>query len=128
MPGEIPLDASEPRYLRAVAAFESANSDHEVIRSYHAARARWPESVGARFGLANAFYAHKELQQALPLFESIVSDDPEYLAAHNNLALLYSDLGRHERSLETIEAAIGRGTQSPLLPVLLETRKQIKTQ
>lgn len=124
-PGNIPDNASEPDYLRAIAAFESESRLEEALGAYAAALERWPDSIGARFGMANILYAKNELQRALPLFVSIVNEHPDYLAATNNLALIYRDLGEQQRALETIDAAITRAERSTLLPALLETREEI---
>jgi len=127
-PSDIPSNAVEHDYLRAVAAFETASSQQMAFDAYAAALKRWPDSVGARFGMANMLYAQNDLQLALPLFVSIVNEYPNYLSATNNLALLYRDLGQQQHALDTIDAAIMRGEQSDLLPALLETKAEILAQ
>lgn len=124
-PGVVPDNVSERDYLRAMAAFESKGRYELALDAYAAALERWPNSIGARFGMANVLYAQDEWQQALPMYVSIVSDDPGFLSAPNNLALLYRDLGEHQRALETIDAAILHAEQSALLSTLLETRDEI---
>lgn len=124
-PGDIPNNASEHEYLLAISAFESANRFEKAFDAYAAALDRWPDSIGARFGMANMLYAQNNLQHALPLFVSIVNQHPDYLPATNNLALLYRDLGERQNALDTIDAAIIGAEQSALLPTLLETREEI---
>lgn len=127
-PGDIPSSALEVDYLRAVAAFESASRHDIAFDAYAAALERWPDSIGARFAMANVLYAQDDLQQALPLFVSIVKERPDYLSATNNLALLYYDLGQRQHALDTIDAAIIRAKQSTLLPTLQKTKEEILAQ
>jgi tetratricopeptide (TPR) repeat protein len=127
-PDDIPANVSENEYLRAVAAFESASPHQLAYEAYAAALKRWPDSIGARFGMANMLYAQNDLHHALLLFVSIVDAHPDYLSASNNLALLYRDLGQRQQALDSINAAIGRAEQSTLLPALLETRQEILAQ
>ena len=124
-PADIPNNASENEYLLAIAAFESASRLEQAYDAYVAALERWPDSIGARFGMANMLYAQNDLRHALPLYVSIVDDHPNYLSAANNLALLYRDLGERQHALDTINAGITRAEQSTLLPALLETREEI---
>lgn len=125
-PGEIPTAAVEADYLRDLAAFESAGHRNAALKSYSAALARWPHSTVARLAFANAHYARADLEKAVPIYESIVRDDPLYLPALNNLAIVYNDLGKTEAALETIEQAIQQARDSGLLPTLLATRDELR--
>lgn len=124
-PGVVPADASDKSYLRAVAAFESANTGAAIIQSYAAAVNRWPNSISAQFGLANGYYAQAAFHDALPLYEAIVEQNPNYLPALNNLAMVYRDLGQRQSALATIEQAIASADQSPLRATLIQSRCEI---
>lgn len=103
-PGELPRTAEEQPYLQAVAALERIGRQREAAEAYTAALARWPESRAARFGLGNARYALGDLAGAEAAFRELLSAQPDYAPAWNNLAQVLAEQGK----LTEAEAAARR--------------------
>jgi hypothetical protein len=125
-PGELPAWDDVEGYLRAVAATEAAHVSTDMIGAYQAAVARWPDSVIARFGLANAFRHAGDNQRAVELYLALPAASATHLAARNNLADALHAAGCRALALETVEAALDTAPPAdPLRDVLLRTREEI---
>lgn len=125
-PGEMPLDATEPAYLRAVAGLEAAGQ-HKLARiSYEAALTAWPESETALLGIAFSDFQlgrHRDAERALRV---LVARNPGHAIAWNNLAELLHQSGCRGQALTAIQNAILVGPPE-LQNDLLATRSGIQT-
>jgi tetratricopeptide (TPR) repeat protein len=122
-PGRIAVSADEGRWLAALAAFERAGEARAAQAAYRAFLERWPASVGARIGLANAHHALGELGEAEGALREALARDPGSAAALNNLAQTLSDLGRQDEALALIERAAAAG--GPFAGAVEKTRATI---
>jgi tetratricopeptide (TPR) repeat protein len=122
-PERIPATADESRWLTAVAALERTGNARAARNAYAASLERWPESVNAAIGLANAHYASGELKQAEKVLRAVVSRQPDSVVALNNLAQTLSDQGQDKEALTLIERAAAAG--GPFAATVRETRELI---
>ncbi|WP_310452109.1 PA2778 family cysteine peptidase [Sulfuritalea sp.] len=123
-PGRIPVTATEPAYLAAVAALERVAEPDASLAAYSAALQRWPDNVTASIGLANRHYARGDLEQAEAVLRRAHIRHPDSVAVINNLAHTLSDLKRNEEALVLIgQAAAPAG--SPFAVAVGETRALI---
>ena len=125
-PGEFPATVTENRYVLAVAALESAGKLDAAARFYTAALTRWPGNSLTMFGLANVYHAQGDPHKAEAQYRRLLTIQPGYAAARNNLAQLLADRGCRSAAITEIE--IGLATTEPGTPLrqtLLETRAGI---
>jgi tetratricopeptide (TPR) repeat protein len=122
-PERIPATADEKRWLSSLVAFERVNPPARNRAAYAASLKRWPESVDAAVGLANAHYALGELPQAEAVLRGALGRAPDSVVVLNNLAQTLSDLGRNAEALPLIERAAAAG--GPHAAAVQETRQGI---
>jgi tetratricopeptide (TPR) repeat protein len=108
-PGKIPATATEVPFLKAVVALESLGKKAEARETYAAMLKRWPDSLGAGIGLANADYARGDLKQAESVLRLMVERHPDQAVAYNNLAQTIADQGRDAEALPLAERAVALG-------------------
>lgn len=123
-PDRIPVTATEPGYLTAVAAMERVAEPGASLAAYSAALRRWPGNVAASIGLANRHYARGELAEAESILRRAHAMHPESVAVINNLAHVLSDLGRNDEALALVTPAAA-ADGSPFAAALRETRTMI---
>ena len=125
-PGKLPAHPDRDRYLKAVATAEGQIEPRSLLNAYEAALTHWPDDPIAQFGRANALHALGRLQDAGKAYRQIVASDASNIAALNNLAEVYADLGCHQLAEETISEAFASADENaPLRPVLMDTRRRI---
>ena len=122
-PERIPVTAEEKSWLSAVAALERTGDARGARVAYTAFLERWPESVNARIGLANAHHSLGELAQAEAVLREAARRDPESVVVLNNLAQTLSDLGRYDEALPVIDKAAAAG--GPFASAVQKTRESI---
>ncbi len=62
--------------------------------------AQYPQSRDARRELGISYYQQRKPQEAMEQFEALQAIDPDDLAAHYNLALLYRRMGMKDKAKE----------------------------
>jgi tetratricopeptide (TPR) repeat protein len=122
-PGELPANPDKERYLKAVAAAESAGRFDLAAPSYAAAAARWPESKLAWFGRGNSAYAQGDARQAERWYRRALQIDPHDRATLNNLATVVALQGRCSEATELIETAIALPAPDESIAALLAASK-----
>jgi tetratricopeptide (TPR) repeat protein len=123
-PERIPVTATEPAWLTAVAAMERVAEPNASFAAYSAVLERWPDSLAGSIGLANRHYARGELTAAESILRRAHVRHPESVAVINNLAHTLSDLGRNEEALALVaRAVVPEG--SSFAAALRETRAMI---
>ena len=110
-PGELPTDDREDAYFQAVSAFGAMpdTQSHALELAYEAGLSRWSNSRNLGMARANLFYTQGELDNATAAYEKIISQSPDYAAAHNNLAQTLLDLGQLKEAKEHAEIAVQIG-------------------
>jgi len=125
-PDRIPATASEQRWLGAIAALERAGQPASARIAYSGFLKRWPESLSAAVGLANAHYALGELPEAERALRAALQRAPDSVVALNNLAQTLSDQGKNEEALRFIERAIELSGNGAFAAAVEETRDTIR--
>jgi tetratricopeptide (TPR) repeat protein len=125
-PERIPATANEQRWLGAIAALERAGQPASARVAYSAFLERWPESLTAAVGLANAHYALGELPETERVLRAALQRAPDSVVALNNLAQTLSDQGKNEEALRIIERAMEHAGNGPFTAAVEETRDTIR--
>jgi tetratricopeptide (TPR) repeat protein len=73
----------------------------------------------SRFALGNLFVSQRRHEEAIAVFGSILAQNPGFFPAIENLASLFSDLGRLQDALKLIETALQRAPQDHRLYSML---------
>lgn len=68
--------------------------------------------AGDRLARARMLVEQGRADEAVGVYREIVSDHPGSLKAHNNLGVLYDELGQHELALEQFQAAHHLGPEN----------------
>ena len=127
-PGRLPAHPDRLRYLGAVAAAEGQTEPEAVLDAYDAALEQWPDDAVARFGRANALHALGRLEAAREAYQQLIADNPAHVAALNNLAAVYAELGCTRQARTSIARAFTLvDDHDPLYPVLIDTRQRVAT-
>ena len=124
-PERIPATADEKRWLAAVVGVEQAGRAETAAIAYRAAVARWPESLGARIGLANAKHAAGDLDGAEQSLRAAIVAHPKAAVAWNNLAHLLGERGRKTAALAAARRAVEIG--GPDLAVYEQTLAELES-
>lgn len=123
-PGRVPATADPERYAQAVVDFARVAPPAAARRSYEAVLARWPGTLSAQVGLANALYALKDLAGAEAVLREAAARHPDSVPVLNNLAQVLSDQGRVAEALATLERAAKDA--GPYAAALEDTRRAIE--
>lgn len=126
-PGELPAQPDSIRYLRAVNAFEISGNVLAASKGYQAACEVWPENQTALFALGNNYLIQEKYKAAESIFHTLVVNNPDNIAAANNLAETLSRQGDDTKALLIIEEAVdvAERLNSPLQKSLMQTRSEI---
>jgi tetratricopeptide (TPR) repeat protein len=108
-PDRLPATAAEQRWLQAAAGLEAAGRFLAAASAYRTALARWPQSLAAGIGLANAQYASADLTGAAETLRATVRLHPESADAWNNLAQVLADQGWSAQAKGAARRAIALG-------------------
>ena len=123
-PDRIPETADQDRWLAAVAALEHAGDVRGARTAYQAFMKRWPSNVNGAIGLANTYYATKDLKEAEAVLRTAERTSPDSVVVLNNLAQTLSDLGRDSEALPIIERAVKLG--GPFAATVEDTKHGIE--
>jgi tetratricopeptide (TPR) repeat protein len=86
-------------YYLALVERRAGHSDAEVA-DLQKVIAQYPQSRDARRELGISYYQQRKPQEAMEQFEALQAIDPDDLAAHYNLALLYRRMGMKDKARE----------------------------
>ncbi len=99
---ELAKDNARALYYLALVQRNEGHVD-DAIANLQKVAAQFPQSRDAHRELGFSFYQQHKYQQARAEYENVQSIDPDDLAAHYNLAILYRRLGMKDKA--TVEAA-----------------------
>ncbi len=125
-PTQLPAVVVEQNYVTAVIGLERARRYREAVSGYRTALTRWPESLSARMGLGNSYYALGELKKSEAVFRETIQLHPEEGSAYNNLAQVFMEQGHYRDALAAAKKAVSLG--GPLKAVYQETLTEIESQ
>lgn len=63
-----------------------------------------PDDAFIRYAIALEYKRSGNMEEAVVQLESLLTDDPKYIACYYQLALLYADLGRADDALRACDA------------------------
>lgn len=125
-PGEVPVQPDEERYVRSIAAMESASQTEAAAYFYKTALIRWPDNVLAIFGAGNMQYAQGDSTSAESSYRRLLAIQPYHSAARNNLAHLLAERGCYKAAIAELDTALANlGHEDPLRQHLMNTRTEI---
>ncbi|WP_018295282.1 PA2778 family cysteine peptidase [Mariprofundus ferrooxydans] len=113
-PGNLPATAEETRLMKTAAILENAKQPQAAIVTYQAALKRWPDSLAARMGIGNSYYALKQIDKAGEAFYQATIDHPHAAVAFNNLAQVYLEQHQLNKAQNAIQQAIRLDGESPV--------------
>jgi hypothetical protein len=125
-PDRLPASAGEADLLQAASGIERADRAAAAATAYQTMLLRWPDSLGALIGLANARYGAGELAAAQAALLRATGAHPDSAIAWNNLAHTLAAGGEHVAALAAAERAVELG--GPLAAVARATRDEIRQQ
>ena len=96
---ELAPDNARALYYLALVERRAGHSDAEVA-DLQKVIAKFPQSRDARRELGISYYQQRRPQEAMEQFEALQAIDPDDLAAHYNLALLYRRMGLKDKAKE----------------------------
>jgi hypothetical protein len=123
-PTRMPATATERTYVPAVLGLEKARQWEAAVDGYHTALVRWPNSLGARMGLGNSYYAFGDQASAEAAFSEATRRFPANGSAFNNLAQVLWEQGKQEDALRAARRAVELG--GPLVDVYRKTLEEIE--
>lgn len=71
-----------------------------------------PHDSFARYGLAMEYKSRGRLEEAIPIFESLLSDDPDYLPAYLHLGTALQEQGEAEKAATVLRRGIEEASSS----------------
>ena len=122
-PDRIPVTATQEGWVSAVLAAARTGDNDVAAKGYAAALQRWPESLPAAIGLANAHHARGQLADAIAVLRQALQRHPQSAIVMNNLAQALSDQGHHAEALAQIDKA--SDPQNPFAAEVRATRQLI---
>jgi hypothetical protein len=123
-PTELPANAKEERYIRAIVGLEKAAKWEPAIDGYKTALKKWPNNVSVRIGLGNTYYALGDLRSAEQILREASKMAPEEGIVFNNLAQVLWEQGRNEEASTHALKAVQIG--GPLKTEFQRTLKEIQ--
>lgn len=102
-PGRIPVTAEPQQWLKVAYDLEATGRPDTASVAYESGVRRWPENIPLHFALANARYRDGRLDEAERLYREILSQEPDYPYALNNLADLLCRKGRGTEALKLLD-------------------------
>jgi len=123
-PSLLPATATEHNYVSAVLRLEKARQWQAAIEGYNTALVRWPNSLSARMGLGNSYYALGDLVSAEATFREAARRFPTNGMAYNNLAQVLWERDNRKEALEAARKAVDLG--GPLAEEYRRTLKEIQ--
>ena len=108
-PTELPAKATEIKYISSVASLEKAGHLQSAASAYKASIEKWPNSVAARIGLSNTYYALKDFDSAEDILRNALEISPSDGIVLNNLAQILWKKGKHREAARYALMAIHSG-------------------
>lgn len=111
-PSQLPVQAGRRRILEAAAGLERAGNYAAAAAAYSAVADHWQDSVTARIGQGNAYYAAGDYGLSAAAFREALDRDPGNAPAWNNLAYALAGQGRHREALQAAQRALVIGGEN----------------
>ncbi len=108
-PGDLPHDVNEVSYFQSVSSYESVGNTEDIEEAYRAGLQRWPGSQLLGMGYGNIAYRDRNLALASEAYSALLEHNPNYAAAHNNLAQVLFEQGKLEQAEVHARSAVSEG-------------------
>ena len=122
---QLPALAKEKTYLSAVLGLEKAHQFQAAVSGYRTALTRWPQSLAARMGLGNSYYALGDFTNSEYAFKETIRLYPRAGSAYNNLAQILKEQGQFPEAWKMARKAVSLG--GPLQAVYQQTLQEIES-
>lgn len=124
-PERLPATARALPYVAAVSGLEGLGQWAAAATAYHTALGRWPDSLGAWLGLANARHGAGDTAGAVAALREALRHHPDAALVHNNLAHLLLEQGDLTAALYHARRAVAlAGDRLPAAQQTLEAIRQ----
>lgn len=120
-PGQLPDHLQQTRYIEAVAPLERLQNWSALERAWQAGLSRWPDIPVMRLGLANAYYGQSNIDAAIDELDRLLASQPDFAAAHNNLAELWRIKGEMEKARRHATLAVASEPGNPIYRETLDS-------
>lgn len=124
-PASIPAWAQAQPYLEAAAGLESAARLTAAESAYRAAIGRWPQEHLAWLGLGTVAYRSERRVDAAQAWTEAARLAPDSVAALNNLATVFGELGCLQSARELATRALALAGDGPLAAAALRTQQAL---
>ena len=124
-PDQVPVLATENKYLKAVLGLEKSRHFQEAVVGYKTALTRWPQSLTAQMGMGNSYYYMGDLKGAENVFRQATELHPQSAPAFNNLAQVLLEQGRKQEALAAAQQAVAIG--GPMKAEFEKTLREIQS-
>ena len=112
------LSPNNARALYYLALVERRDGHHDIeVADFKKVVEQYPQSRDARRELGVSYYQQNMQHEAMEQFQALQSIDPDDLAAHYNLALLYRRMGMKDKAKEQ-SAMFADKKKDPIAPTL----------
>jgi tetratricopeptide (TPR) repeat protein len=108
-PGKLPASSPREAVVTAALAFEKVAEPRKAYRVYLAASERWPDDLTLQMGAGNTAYASGNRRAAERAFRRAAETHADAAPAHNNLAVVLAEQGRHEEARAAARRALALG-------------------
>lgn len=108
-PEKVDWDLDEARSIELALIFEKRGDLIQAERWTKSALNKNPESLTAKFNLANIYSRSNQAEQAKTIYQELLNKNPGRPELSNNLAWIYYEEGRYEDALKVIETAFQDG-------------------
>lgn len=103
---KLPATSNAFSYLKSVVPFEEINKNEIAYVAYQTALKKWPDDKHLLMAYSNASYTKKKYQVAENYYRKVITNEPNYAPALNNLAQLLFDLKRYKEARIYAEKAV----------------------
>ncbi len=124
-PDEVPAEPERRRLLQAIVDLQ-ASADHALsAKAFAGFLQLWPQDPVALLGLGNAYLALARPEQAIRVYQQLLTVQPRYVPARNNLALAYARLHCMEAARQQLQLALSSDGADVYARALHDTARTI---
>lgn len=105
-PGQLAATASELAHVKAAAGLEQTQQAKAAQISYQKILEKWPQSLGARVGLANLAFENGDCKAAVQYLTETTKDHPSASSVWHNLAIAQGQCQMKQQAKQSAERAI----------------------
>lgn len=105
-PGQLAATVKEGEQAKAAAALEQIGKFSEAEKAYGAILKRWPDSLGAKIGLANIAFASNQKSKAAQILKSATKKHPLSAPVWHNLAIAQGAINQKKSARNSAKRAL----------------------